>query len=181
MPRNTGAIEHRRAVVQGNGITRFTNGDARVVLSSISDRFPQPGRAATFTVRAYNTPGSIPGTRSVERDNTQFEVQVEISLSPGLDFATRQAPERYNSATRMWEPSGTFNSNTGIWDVGTLEATDITRFPVAVDVTDESLAELPLEERCLTAKVVRAVPRFGTNRRKRQNETFTACLGGGGC
>ena len=46
-----------------------------------------------------------------------------------------------------------------------------------VNLTADSLADLPLEERCLTAKVVNAVPWFANDPFKRQNDTATACLG----
>ena len=49
--------------------------------------------------------------------------------------------------------------------------------PVAVNLTADSLADLPLEERCLTAKLVSAVPWFANDPLKRQNDTATACLG----
>ena len=48
---------------------------------------------------------------------------------------------------------------------------------MAVNLTADSLADLPLEERCLTAKVVSAVPWFTNDPLKRQNDTATACLG----
>ena len=98
-----------------------------------------------------------------------FDVQVEISLSPGLSFAAnQQAP-----------PAGTtFDTATAIWNVGTVggfvETPYALSLPVAVNLTADSLADLPLEERCLTAKVVRAVP---SDTLRRQNDTATACLG----
>ena len=97
-----------------------------------------------------------------------FEVQVEISLSPGLSFAGTQpdAPE-----------GTTFDTTTGIWNVGTLERVQRTggpSLPVAVSLSADSLADLSLKERCLTAKVVRAVPWFASDR---LNDTATACLG----
>ena len=48
---------------------------------------------------------------------------------------------------------------------------------VAVTLSNDSLADLPLEERCLTAKVVRAVPWFEFVPSKRENDTATVCLG----
>ena len=97
-------------------------------------------------------------------------MQVEISLSPGLSFAGTQpqAPS-----------SGTFDTSTGIWKVGTMEArrTGHPSLPVAVNLSSDSLTDLPLEERCLTAKVVRAVPWLASDPLKRVNDTATACLG----
>ena len=161
------AIENRRPVF-GNtdGTTYFTNGDIALDVAIISNRTPRPGGAATFTVAAHNdiSDSDIPGANNDEQDHNVFDVQVEISLSPGLSFAANQQA-----------PSGTtFDTATGIWNVGTL---GIDRsFPVAVNLTSESLADLPLEERCLTAKVVRAGPWFN-DPLKRANDTDTACLG----
>ena len=171
------AIEHRRAVhLNVSGATRYTNGDVGVELTSISDRSPQPGGAATFTVAAVNDleDNSFPVAfvARTYQDHTQFDVQVEISLSPGLSFAAnQQAPG-----------DTTFDTSTGNWNLGTLEArrTGHPSLPVAVVLTAESLADLPLEERCLTARVVRAVPGFASHPSKRLNDTVTACLGVGG-
>ena len=75
----------------------YTNGDMGVSVEGISDRFPSAGGATTFTVRAFNDvrapPGVLCGSTSVRNpdgascSHTQFDVQVKISLSPGLSFA----------------------------------------------------------------------------------------------
>ena len=149
----------------------LTDGDTAVGVR-ISDRFPPVGGGTTFTVEAANFPGDRYGfPASSLATHTQLDVQLEISLSPGLAFAgTPQAPD-----------GTTFDPATGIWDVGTLERTrgaaDRRSLPVAVNLTADSLADLPLEERCLTAKVVRAVPWFAFDRSKRENDTATVCLG----
>jgi len=127
------------------------------------------GGATTFTVYAANIPGPHISRLGEEDTHTQFDVEVKISLSNGLDFAgTPQAP----SGT-------TFDTSTSIWDVGTLPhvttgGSRITRsLPVAATLTNDSLATIPPGERCLTAEVVSAVP--WPSRRK--NDTATVCLG----
>ena len=156
-------------VGRGGQAKFYTDGDAGVVIDDISDRLPEARGATTFNVRAFNVPGENYGGHSPSNIHDQLRVQVRISLSQGLAFAgTTQAP------------SGTmFNRNTGIWDVGDQEAGPdaALTLPVAVNLTTESLDDLPLEQRCLTAEVVRAVPWFEFVRRKRQNDTFTLCLG----
>ena len=157
----------------------FTNGNAGVGVSITgSDRFPPAEGATTFTVYATNDtvsvgippyyPGTSPGFKRY--DSAQLDVRVKISLSPGLSFSSTQQA-----------PSGTtFDPDTGVWDVGAIEDTDDFDFlslPVAVNLTADSLADLPLEERCLTAKVVNAVPWFAYDFLKRINDTATACLG----
>ena len=168
------AIENRRAVLGGSGATRFTNGDFAIDDVWISDRSPQPGGAATFTLNTSNS-RSIPGIQFSRQDHTLFDVQVKISLSPGLSFADTQpeAPSHFNGST-------TFDTSTGIWNVGAMPRRlrdSPLSFQVAVNLTAHSLDDLPLEERCLTAEVVNAVPWFANDPLKRANDTATACLG----
>ena len=160
--------EHWAFVGRRTGVQKFNNGDTGVGVS-VSDRFPPAGGATTFTVHAANFSGPDYGTIHVN-DHTQIDVQVEISLSKGLAF----------DETQPQAPSGTtFVTSTGIWDVGGLEELlddieNIRSLPVAVDLSADDLATLPLEERCLTAKVVSAMPWP----LRRENDTATVCLGG---
>ena len=171
-------VEHWAIFNRREGVSRFATGDAGVRVYSVSDRSPQRRGATTFTVEAFNsTFGQVGSTRHLQ-DSTQLNVQVKISLSPGLKFAPsarQQRPTRLNPNTLMFEQDTTFNRNTGIWDVGTME--DKLRLPVTVDLTTDTLADLPLESRCLTAKVVRAEPWFASDPRRRQNDAVTVCLG----
>ena len=105
------AIENRREVNSRAGVNRYTNGDIAIDVPGISDRLPRQGGATTFTVAArnYKPDNDIPGVDGVYEDHTLFDVQVEISLSPGLSFAANQ-PEA---------PAGTtFDASTGIWNIG---------------------------------------------------------------
>ena len=148
----------------------FTNADLVLAVASISDRSPQPEGATTFTVTTdadTSSDNDIPGPLHSDQDHSLFEVQVEISLSPGLSFAGTQ-PEA---------PSGTtFDTSTGIWNVGAVGAVTPS-LQVAVNLSADRLTDLPLEERCLTAKVVSAQPWFADDPLKRLNDTDTACLG----
>ena len=158
--------------LDGNFAHRWlTNGDTAVGVG-VSDRFPQPGEGTTFTVYAANIErGAQSGFTSASYDNTQVDVEVAVSLSAGLAYAE----------TQPQAPGGTtFDPVTGIWDVGTLPVHVpgtgnflVLRFPVAVTLSNDSLADLPLEERCLTAEVTNAVPWPS----KRENDTATVCLG----
>ena len=161
------AVENRqRGSSSGGGLAYATNGDVAIDVAGISDRSPQERGATTFTVDAYGNALTI-GLRSAEENHTLFDVQVEISLSPGLSFAANQQA-----------PSGTtFDATTGIWNIGTISSVNKLSLPVAVNLTADSLADLPLEGRCLTAKVVNAVPWFANRPLKRLNDTATACLG----
>ena len=167
------AIENRRGGSPPDGRTYFTNGDVAIDVPLISDRRPRQGGATTFTVVAdgRNTGESnIPGLQGSNQDHRLLDVQVEISLSPGLSFAAKQpeAPSAFGATT--------FDTSTGIWNIGSIRSHRLS-LPVAVNLTSDSLADLPLEERCLTAKVVSAVPWFANDPLKRQNDSATACLG----
>ncbi len=150
--------------------TKFNNGDAGVRVK-VSDRSPQPGGTATFTVLANNDAGPFI-TGASDHNDVQFDVRVKISLSPGLNFGTTTAPD-----------GTTFSTTTGNWDVGTLTPPDQDSagshksLPVAVNLTADSVTEIPLEKRCLTAEVTRANPWFAWDGSKRLNDTYTACLG----
>ena len=145
------------------GTVDYTNGDTALGVS-VSDRFPGAGGVTSFTAHVANFNGpNYPGSLDQDNNHTQLDVQVKISLSPGLTFA----------GTQPQEPSGTtFATSTGIWNVGTLSR-DVLSLPVAVTLSNDSLADLHLGERCLTAEVVSAVPWPS----KRENDTATVCLG----
>ncbi len=163
------ALVNRRAVRSGDGANYFNNGDVGLFVTRISNPFPQQGEVTTFTVTAGNDSGNFPGIRRQVQDHSMLEVQVEISLSPGLSFAGTQ-PE---------PPSGTmFDTTTGRWNIGTLEdgSANDKSLPVAVNLTADSLADLPMESRCLTAKVG-AVPWFASDPLRQLDDTATACLG----
>ena len=164
------ALVNRRAVRSGDGANYFNNGDVGLFVTRISNSFPQQGEVTTFTVTAGNDSRELPpGIRSQVQDHSMLEVQVEISLSPGLSFAGTQ-PE---------PPSGTmFDTTTGRWNIGTLEdgSANDKSLPVAVNLTADSLADLPMESRCLTAKVG-AEPWFASDPLRQLDDTATACLG----
>ena len=152
--------------LHGDGTLYENHGDAGIAGVGVADRFPRPGGATTFTVHAKNFAPADGDLEVYQRNSTLFDVQVEISLSPGLAFAGMQPP----AAT-----STTFDASTGIWNVGTLRARQgVLTLPVAVTLSGDSLADLPLEERCLTAEVVSAVPSWPS---KRDNDTAIWCLG----
>ena len=160
-----------------NGPYSYSYGDTGVGVR-ISDRFPQAEGATTFTVEADHLVESDYHFDYLGRvDSIQFDVQVKITLSRGLAFAgTPQTP------------SGTaFDPDTGIWDVGAMYTAtravnrrvsrDFLKLPVPVTLSGDSLADLPLTERCLTAEVVRAEPWFASDPSKRKNDIAIACLG----
>ena len=173
------AVENRQRGNFADGEVYITNGDVAVDVSSISDRLPRPGGATTFMVAAYARDDNVSNARFrdlvADQNHRLFDVQVQINLSQGLSFAANQ-PE---APSGVAVPDGTtFDTTTGIWNMGTLiSAVSDPLLQVEVNLTADSLADLPLEERCLTAKVVSAVPWFANDPFKRQNDSATACLG----
>lgn len=171
------ADEHWVMLLRRNGDYNFISGDTGVDIG-VSNRLPPANGSTTFTVYAANQAGDeypeLLGRGTYSRE--QFDVQVKVTLGQGLSLA--QSPQA---------PGGTtFNPNTGIWDIGILDDagtlyTDgkngYPALPVMVNLTGESLNELPLEKRCLTAEVVSATPWFEYRPSKRENDVSTVCLG----
>ena len=155
-------------------VTSVAVGDAGVQVN-VDNRVPQVGGQVVFGVRSVIRRQVVPGVRSsgARSDNgtsDQVGVKVAIDVSEGLQFVPGLQP-----------PGGTtFSSDTMIWDVGTVDS-DLTTWltlDVPVVVTPSpSLAELPLERRCLTAEVVEALPAYETDPRWELNDVFTLCLG----
>ena len=143
--------------MQNRGSVRVshTNGDATVFVSV--------PRMHVFSVNPQVirvTEDDAPGRNL---NTILFDVQVEISLSPALAFAS--SPQA---------PSGTtLDLATGVWDVGTLIQHSSPTLEIPVRLTSD---HIPLGERCLTAKVVRAVPAFQFDQEKRANDVSTVCL-----
>ena len=149
-------------------------GDAGVAVN-VDNRAPQVEGQVVFGVRSVIRQQVVPGVRSSgsRSDNgtvDQVGVKLAIDVSEGLQFAPGLQP-----------PGGTtFDNDTMIWDVGTVVSDPWTwpTLDVPVVVTQSpSLVELPLERRCLTAKVVETLPAYELDPRWRLNDVFTLCLG----
>lgn len=132
------------------------------VQASVDNRRPELGTLTTFEVAAANynfliDAPEIPGTINF----SGWEVQVKIELSPGLSHSSVPVA-----------PSGTsFDPNTGIWDVGHIaDADSAIVLPVPVTVTTDTLDNIPLERRCLTATLVSAVPAYDLYAGEQEND-----------
>ncbi len=115
------------------------------VMVSVDDQRPLPGGSVEFTLVAANLNPTGGGGVS----NSIADVEVSVRLGPGLEFASTPAPS-----------GGTFtrtNKRSGTWDVGALHRQGTTnRFHSArieVMLNTDSLASIPLEERCFSAWV----------------------------
>ena len=120
---------------------------------------PALGGQAVFKVSAKHT-GSA--SNSYDKEG----VQVRITLSPGLSFASSLSDT-------------TVSGNTAIWRAGDLEGgsgagnarTEILSVPVSLS------GSVPLESRCLTAEVVEVTPPDVES--ERFDDVATVCLGDG--
>ena len=149
-------------------------GDAGVDVT-VDNRVPQEGGRVVFGVRHVSSSrigyvAGLGGSAARNRINSvPLGTKVSINVSEGLQFAPGLQP-----------PMGTtFDDDTMIWDVGnTLVAVHAPTLDVPVVVSQSpSLAELPLEQRCLTAEVVEVLPAYELDPRWRLNDVFTLCLG----
>ena len=154
------------------GGTMWTFGDAGVNVTT-DDSLLREGEVATFGVLAVNQRNLRPALRDTQYRlgsslDTQFGVKVEIELSEGLQFAPGLQP-----------PEGTtFDDTTMTWNASTVTLLGWPSLDVPVTVTTSPpLEEVPLERRCLTAKLVEAVPDFEFSPHRRANDVSTACLG----
>ena len=150
----------------------WTFGDAGVNVTT-DDSLLREGEVATFGVLAVNQRNLRPALRDTQYRlgsslDTQFGVKVEIELSEGLQFAPGLQP-----------PEGTtFDDTTMTWNASTVTLLGWPSLDVPVTVTTSPpLEEVPLERRCLTAKLVEAVPDFEFSPHRRANDVSTACLG----
>ena len=139
----------------------------------VDNRVPVTGGQVTFGVEGSiltQTSTRIAGLAEsrVRRSSSQVGVKVAIDITDGLQLAPGLQAQR-----------GTFDQQTMIWDVGNLPSSSASyTLNVPVIVTPSpSLAELPLERRCLTAEVVEALPAYETDPRWGLNDVFTLCLG----
>ena len=133
---------------------------------STGDPFPEEGTQTAINVIVDNETRLFPEgfrmPRLTHSDN--WDVQVKLDASPGLVINShQQAP-----------PLGRYDPGEGVWHVGHVSGVDPYVFPVQVTVTDD---DIPLNQRCLTATVVRALPDFRLDPLKLSNDVARVCLG----
>ncbi len=141
---------------------------------------PKRGEQATFEIHAKNNLNyGVSQPHSDWQANDQLDVKVKIELSPGLVF--REAGKkpgtdlhRRSLQTLVWDVGHLTDGVTSI-DGSYIDTTQdvLKNLSVTVDVT---MSSLPLEERCLTATVIDAVPDFALDPKKRENDIDIACL-----
>ena len=148
------------AYAAGTAILRHTDLTSIGLRISVDHLRPALNGEAVFRIAAVNRAG----TSSPSAGQTKKEgVQVKITLTPGLSFASSSMPDT------------TISGNTATWRVGDLPgAYDATRTK-ALSVPVNLSGNTPLETRCLTAEVDRVTPPDPD--RRRYDDTATVCLG----
>ena len=131
----------------------------------VSNRRPALDTLTTFEIVANRFETTPHHFRPVISGD-HWDVQVKIELSPGLSFSpTLAAP-----AGRPFES----DTDTGIWEVGYIGDLELPTLSVPVTFTG---ADIPLEQRCLTATIVHALPAFAFDAEIKENDAATVCLG----
>ena len=128
------------------------------VMVSVDDQNPQPEGSVKFTLVVDNSsPHGSNGIATVTNNsilNSIVDVEASVRLGRGLEFVPGWVPN----------PSqGTFSTSTtrsGTWDVGELLSVlnDYGTLEIQAKLTTDSLADIPLEERCISAWVSDMTP-----------------------
>ncbi len=132
------------------------------VRASATELRPPLNGQTTFKVAATNVTGRL-GSSSLGTTYKE-NLQLKITLTPGLSFASNMADT-------------TISGNSAIWRVGDLPgANDATRTKT-LDVPVTLTGDTPLETRCVTAEVYHVIPPDPED--KRFDDVARVCLGDG--
>ena len=126
----------------------------------MDDLRPAPNGQTVFRLAAINRAGYSSETYG---QNPKEDVQLKITLTPGLSFASSSMPDT------------TISGNTATWRVGELPATGDATRTKTLNVPVNLSGSAPLETRCLTAEVDRVTP--PDRDRWRYDDAATVCLG----
>ena len=135
------------------------SGGKLALLLSVDDLRPDAGGDVDFDLTAYNknTEASYLG---VSDSNLIADAKVQVGLSEGLEFKSGWTPPdtfvKSGSQTAIWSPPNTDQ------DIPSISSRD--KYPISQQIvietqlTSDSLDSIPLEERCITARVVDSIP-----------------------
>ena len=135
----------------GSGASLHMSGNRLGLLLEVSDLRPAAGGDVNFDLTAQNMQGGA-GAQSI---NLIANAKVKVELSDGLGFKS------------SWTPPSEFatSGRTATWstpDTDTKSSTTTTpnlhNIEIEAQLTTDSLASIPLEERCITAWVVNSIP-----------------------
>ncbi len=147
------------------GVPPFLSGVAKSgagLQVEVDDLRPAPDGQAVFKVSAKNTAFV---NRGITDEWEKTGVQVKVTLSPGLSFASSMADT-------------TISGNTAIWRAGDLlAARDDASRTKTLSIPVNLSGSAPLERRCLTAEIVQVTPPDTED--WSFDEVATVCLGDG--
>ena len=121
------------------------------LLLSVDDLRPAAGGDVNFGLTAYNAQGGGGDTINLIAD-----AKVKVELSDGLEFKSGWTPPstfvKSDSQSATWSPPDT---DTKATTTTVLESQEI---EIKTQLTSDSLTDIPLEDRCITARVTDSIP-----------------------
>ena len=168
---------------------QWSLGDVGVYVSFEGDRFPERGEQVAFEVLARNDAvgrqyPQVPGYHreiilpNFQEASHQDDVEVALELT-GLTFAPQsQQPQGVTltgPTTADWSVGHLGDGHVGskLGQLRRVENHFSSRLVQAVVTSDD----IPLRERCITARAVNYVPAFDLHPGMRENDVDTVCLG----
>ena len=135
------------------------SGGKLALLLSVDDLRPDAGGDVNFDLTAHNqnTGASYLG---VSDSNLIADAKVQVELSEGLEFKSGWTPPdtfvKSGSQTAIWSPP---NTDQDVPRISSLDKYPISQqIVIETQLTSDSLDSIPLEERCITARVVDSIP-----------------------
>ena len=136
----------------GTGPTKHIKGGRLALLLSVDDLDPAAGDDLNFDLTALNNHSA----GGLVYYNTIGDIEIKVELSDGLDF----------KSTSDWtRPTGfTTSGRSATWKPDAVDTTSSTTRPnlreieIQTALTSDSLDDIPLEERCITAWVADSTP-----------------------
>ena len=139
-----------------NRFDRHISSNRLALLLSVDDLRPAAGGAVDFDLTAQNR--SVGTSLAHDDHNIVTDVNVMVELSDGLKFKEGWSPPvefvRSGSQSATWQPAiigprGGFKRS---------DQPDHREIEIQVQLTSDSLDAIPLEERCITARVADSIP-----------------------
>ena len=158
--------------IQGPVRNKKAQGNAKLEMQ-VSDRSPVSGATTDFTVKFQNQ-GDNRGT--LHEDFPLFGVEVQVSHSLGLEFVSASPPTGSIGGTDPFSVATTFDSGTGIWNIGAVPRHPENPF-IDLPLTFRYNGDVPLEDACLTAELENFVPPEDPNPAYQLDNKVRMCLG----
>ena len=136
-----------------SGSTLHMRGNTLALLLSVDDLQPAPGGDVDLDLTARNAQGGA-GSESI---NLIADAEVKVELSQGLQFKDGWTPPaafvKSGSQSATWSPPDTDTRSLTTTIPATQKIEDI-----EIQLTSDTLEDIPLKERCITARVTDSIP-----------------------